>query len=149
MERQSKLHEPRAYCFEEPICIGLALKADDYIIGIAHDDHVAGGLVPSPAFSPQVQNVVQVDIRQERRNHRALPRPSVTDRYGSVFEYPRLQPFPDQADDALVADTMLNEFDDPILADKFEKVSDFGKIASGLCRPSAFGIYVRRAGCGR
>jgi site-specific DNA recombinase len=30
-----------------------------------------------------------------RGDHRALPRPSVTDRYGSVFEYPRLQPFPD------------------------------------------------------
>jgi hypothetical protein len=29
MERQSKLLEPRAHCFEKPICIGLALKTDD------------------------------------------------------------------------------------------------------------------------
>jgi len=88
-----------------------------------HDDHVAGGLVASPAFGPQIQNVVQIDIGQERRNHRTLPRPSVTDRYGSVFKYARLQPFPDQADDALVTDTMLNEPDEPILADRIEEVS--------------------------
>src|SRR4051812_44718997 len=91
-----------------------------------HDDHVAGGLVASPAFGPQIQNVVQIDIGQERRNHRTLPRPSVTDRYGSVFKYARLQPFPDQADDALVTDTMLNEPDEPILADRIEEVSDIG-----------------------
>src|ERR1700712_1238214 len=124
MERQSKLLEPRAHCFEKPICIGLALKTDDHIIGITHDDHVAGGLMPSPAFGPQIQNVVQVDIGQERRNHRALSCPSLTDRYGSVSEYPRLQPFPDQADDALVADTMLNESDEPILTDRIERSHD-------------------------
>src|ERR1700722_9195520 len=124
MERQSKLLKPRAHCFEKPICIGLALKTDDQVIGITHDDHVPGGLVPSPAFGPQIQNVVQVDIGQQRRNPRALPRPSVTDRYGSVFEYPRLQPFPDQADDALVAPPMLNKSDEPILAYRIERSHD-------------------------
>jgi hypothetical protein len=30
----------------------LALKADDQVIGITHDDHVAGGLALSPALGP-------------------------------------------------------------------------------------------------
>src|SRR5205823_4135770 len=36
-----------------------------------HDDHVAPGLLPSPALSPKVEAVMQVDIGEDRRNHRA------------------------------------------------------------------------------
>src|SRR5215831_17539677 len=36
------------------------------IIGVAHDDHVASGLLPSPAFGPQIEYVVQVDVAEER-----------------------------------------------------------------------------------
>ena len=42
-----------------------------------HDDHVAGGLPPSPAVGPQVEHVVQVDVGEQRRDHRALSRPLV------------------------------------------------------------------------
>jgi len=34
-------------------------------VGVAHDDHVAHGLAPSPAFGPQVEHVVQVDVGQQ------------------------------------------------------------------------------------
>src|SRR5258706_16255340 len=30
----------------------LVLEPDDEIVGIAHDDHIAGGLAPSPAHGP-------------------------------------------------------------------------------------------------
>ncbi len=96
------------------------------IIGIAHDDHVAGGLMPSPAFGPKVQDVVQVDVGKQRRDHRALPRSPVTDRHGPVFENARPKPFPDQADDALVADPMFDEPDQPFLADRVEERPDVG-----------------------
>ena len=136
-----------------------------------------------------------------------LPRPLITDRHRAVFENARLEPFPDQADDALVADPMLDEPDEPILAHRIEERPDVGvhdpvhppagdphrqgverivrsapgpkpvaepeevllvriafstmttalwtilsssaATASGLCRPSAFGMYVRRDGSGR
>jgi hypothetical protein len=42
------------------------LKADDDIISIAHDDHVARGLPSSPAFGPQIEDVVQVLWRTRR-----------------------------------------------------------------------------------
>jgi hypothetical protein len=38
------------------------LEAQRQIIGVAHDDHVAGGLAPSPALGSQVEDVVQVDV---------------------------------------------------------------------------------------
>ena len=50
---------------QEPLGIVPVLEADDNIIGIAHDDHVAGGVASSPAFGPQIEDVVQIDVRQQ------------------------------------------------------------------------------------
>ena len=102
------------------------LEAGHQIIGIAHDDHVAGGLVPSPALGPQVEDVVQVDVGKQWRRHRTLPRSPVTDRHRSIFENARPQPLLDQADDALVADPVFDEADEPFLAHRPEEVPDVG-----------------------
>jgi site-specific DNA recombinase len=67
---------------------------------------------------------VQVNVGEQRRDHRALPRPPLTDRHDSIFQDARLQPFLDQADDASVADTMFQEPDQPSLADFVEERSD-------------------------
>jgi hypothetical protein len=37
--------------------VALVLGPDDEVIGIAHDDHVARGLAPSPAFGPESQPI--------------------------------------------------------------------------------------------
>ena len=56
--------KPRAHRVEEPTGVGLVLEADDDIVRIADDDHVACRLAPSPAVGPQVEDVVQVDVGQ-------------------------------------------------------------------------------------
>ena len=66
MECQCEGFEPLPHHVEKATCVALGLEADDQIIGIAHDDHVALGFLPSPAIRPQVEHVVQVDVRQER-----------------------------------------------------------------------------------
>ena len=38
--------------------IGLVLEADNEVVGVAHDDHIARSLAPSPALSPEIENVV-------------------------------------------------------------------------------------------
>jgi hypothetical protein len=63
---------------------------------------------------------VQVDVGKERRCHRALPRPLLAHRHDPVFQDTRLEPFPDQADDARVTDPVLQETDQPFLADRVE-----------------------------
>src|SRR6516165_4780277 len=65
VERQRECREPFAHCIEETTCVVLMLEAGHQIIGVAHDDHVATGLLPSPAFGPQIENVVQVDVAEE------------------------------------------------------------------------------------
>src|SRR5262249_36002787 len=57
---------------KEATCVALMLKADDQIVGVSHDDHVAPGLLPSPALNPKVEAVMQVDIGEDWRNHRPL-----------------------------------------------------------------------------
>jgi hypothetical protein len=42
------------------------LETHDYIVGIPHHDHIAGGFAPSPALSPEVEDVVKIDVRKQR-----------------------------------------------------------------------------------
>src|SRR6516225_8638767 len=57
-ERPSPLTHP----VQGPPSVALVLEADDEVVGVAHDDHVARGLAPSPAHGPQIERVVQVDV---------------------------------------------------------------------------------------
>ncbi len=63
---------PQAHLQVRPKAQGLhpVLEPDDEIIGIAHDDHVAtgaiGGVAFAPLLCPQVQDMVQVDVREQR-----------------------------------------------------------------------------------
>jgi hypothetical protein len=43
----------------------LVLEADDKVIGISHDDHIARELAPS-VHGPKVEGVVQVDVGKQR-----------------------------------------------------------------------------------
>ena len=99
--------QPPRQVAQEPLGLMPMLEADDDVIGIAHDDHVAGGRAPSLALGPQVEDVVQIDVRQQRRGHRSLRRAHLRLRPRPVFQHPGLQLFADQADDAAVAVPVL------------------------------------------
>src|SRR5215467_3403350 len=88
MQRQRELLQPRAHDLQEASGLGLVLESDDEIVGIAHDDHVARGLTPSPALSPEIEDVVQVDVGKKRRCHRPLPGPLVTNRHDPSSRMP-------------------------------------------------------------
>src|ERR1700719_2910897 len=80
----------------------------------------------SPAPGPKIKDVVQVDVGKQRRDHRPLPRPPLTDRHDPFFQDAHLEPFLDQAADASVADPMFQEANQPLLADFVEERSDVG-----------------------
>src|SRR5215218_1163186 len=126
MQRQRKLLQARAHRVPEALGIGLVLETDHDIIRVTDDHHVPAGLPPSPALGPEVEHVVQVDVGQERRDHRSLPCPRLTDAHDPVFQDPRPEPFPDQADDARVADPVVQETDKPFLAHRVEERPDVG-----------------------
>src|SRR5271166_2769039 len=126
VERQRKFPEPFAHRVKETACVAFTLEADDQIVRVTNDDHDALSLPPSPALSPEIETVMQVDVGKERRDHRTLSRSPVIDRHDPIFEDARLEPLLDQADDALVADPMFQEANQPILADRPEEVLDVG-----------------------
>ena len=126
MQRQRKRPQPFAHRVPEAPGVALVLKAGDDVVGVPHDDHVALRLAPSPALGPAVEDIVQVDVGEQRRDHRALPRSPVARLQRSVFENTRLQPFLEQADDALVADAVLDEPDEPVLAHRLEEPRNVG-----------------------
>jgi hypothetical protein len=54
----------------------------------AHDNHIASGMALPPLADPQVIDVVQVDIREEWRNHCPLWCPLHSLDRAALFEYP-------------------------------------------------------------
>jgi hypothetical protein len=42
------------------------LEADDQVVGVSDHDHVARGLAPSPAFGPEIEDVMKIDVREQR-----------------------------------------------------------------------------------
>ena len=53
---------------EELLCITKMLEPDDEVIGEPGDDHVAPGVPLSPLPDPPVEDVVKVDVSEQRRN---------------------------------------------------------------------------------
>ena len=51
---------------EEPLGVGAMLETQHNIVGVSDDDHVARRMTFAPALDPQIEDVVQIDIRQQR-----------------------------------------------------------------------------------
>ena len=62
---ETKLLEPLAHRIPEAPRISFVLEASDQIIGVAHDDHLALGLLPPPLLSPEIEDIVQVDVGKQ------------------------------------------------------------------------------------
>ena len=97
------------------------LEAHDSVVRVAHDDHVAGGASLPPLVDPSIIDMMEVNVCQERADDRALRRPLLGLDHASIFEHACRQPFGNQSDDLAVANPMLDETDQPILADFVEK----------------------------
>ena len=66
MQFQSKLSQSVPEILQEPICVRLVLESQDDIIRIADDSHLAVCPFLAPHVHPEIESVVQVDIREKR-----------------------------------------------------------------------------------
>ena len=66
-------------------------------------------------------DMMKVNVRQERADHRALRRPLLRLDQVSIFEHACRQPFGNQPDNSPVANPMFDEADQPILVNLVEK----------------------------
>ena len=52
---------------DEPLRVPLVLEPRDVVVGVAHDDHITARVPAPPLVGPEVKDVVQVDVREQRR----------------------------------------------------------------------------------
>ena len=64
---QSLLH-----CSQESSGCFFTLESEHTAVGIAHDNHIAPCIFATPLPRPWIKGIVQVDVRHQRRDHRAL-----------------------------------------------------------------------------
>jgi hypothetical protein len=63
---QTELREPAAQLVQEPFRVFLILEPGDEVVREAHDDHVTVRVAVPPPVGPQVKDVVQVHVREQR-----------------------------------------------------------------------------------
>ena len=54
-----------------------ALKANNKVIGVSHDHHRALSVTFPPLMGPQVEHIVEIDVRQQGANDASLRGPSL------------------------------------------------------------------------
>ena len=72
MQLQPKLFESLAQFRQKPLCFLTTFESRDEVIGEADEDDVSVCLLLSPPLDPEVECVVQIDVRQQRANTAAL-----------------------------------------------------------------------------
>lgn len=70
MDLQPELRQPFPKLSQEPLSFRPVLESDHEIIGVADHDHVPLRHFLAPDLCPQIENMMQVHVRQQRRYHR-------------------------------------------------------------------------------
>ncbi len=96
------------------------------VVRVSHDDHFTANISLSPLLDPEVVGVMEVDVGEQRRDHRPLRSPGLTCRQHRSLKNTGLEPLAYQSKDALVADSMFDETDQPIVVDRIEERADVG-----------------------
>src|SRR5437588_775201 len=124
VERQTVFCEPLRYDLHHPVCVLLVLEAQYGIIG-------ESDLVRLPPQSglhfilePFVENIVQVDVSQERADRLPLSRTCFAHEQPAFFDDPSLYPLPYQPEHASIADSLLDHFHELLPHDRIEVCSD-------------------------
>jgi len=109
---------------EKSLGVGTVLKFQDTIVSIADHNDFSGGSMLPPVLYTKIENVMQVNVREQRRNHRALRSPYYSLRPFSILRDPSPQPLLDQAEYPSISDAVLEELDHPFVRNRSEKVTN-------------------------
>src|SRR5258706_2808457 len=124
VQLQSELRQPLAKLGQEPPRILLIFEPDDEVVRKPHRNDLPVRVLTPPPVDPQVVDIVQVNVRQERGHRCPLWRTFLTRCPLPVLDDPRSQPLPDQPQDPLVRDPVLQEPSQPNMIKLAEKVAD-------------------------
>jgi hypothetical protein len=110
---QPELSQPFPEIDQETVCVGPILEAEYVVVGISHHYNVASRALLAPDIYPEVEYVMQIDIGEHRRNHRALRSTYLGILPFAFLHYSGIQPFLDQPEDTDVGNAMLEKLEQP------------------------------------
>ncbi len=100
------------------------LKAHHTIVGVANHNDLSSPWLFPPVLNPEIEGVVQIDVRQQGRNHRALRSSLYSGDPLSVFDHSRFEPFADPSNDPLIGNPVFEKPEHPSMIDFFEGTHD-------------------------
>jgi hypothetical protein len=115
MQFQAELPKPLGEFRKKLFGIHFALESNHNVVRVPHDNHIAVRLLSTPCLSPQIERVMKVDIRQQRRCTAALGSPFLHAYSFPILQHARVQPFLDEPHDAPVRDAMFDELYKPFV----------------------------------
>src|SRR5262249_42605997 len=124
VQLQPELRQSLAELCSEPFRVLPMFKARNVIIRVAHENHVPARFAAPPLLEPEVQDVVQIHVREQRRYCRSLRCPFFALCPTPVLDYSCFQPLLDESQDPLVRDTMLDKLCQPRVINSTEKVGN-------------------------
>jgi hypothetical protein len=117
MQLQSELSQSFGEFLPALLGIRLMLESEHDIVGEADDNHVAVGSLLAPHPDPQVEHVVEINVGEQRRCATALRRPFFHPHSLPILQHARVQPFLDEPHHAPVRNPVLEELNQPSVAD--------------------------------
>ncbi len=96
MKRQAVLRKPLRQHVKDAPCVLFIPEDDDNIIRVADQNCTADKSRGDLPHKPLIKHLVQIDVRQERRNHPALRRASFRVLNRPIFHHARVQPLADE-----------------------------------------------------
>src|SRR5216683_2133199 len=121
---QPELREPLAEIVQEPACILVILETHDEVVCETHDDDIPARNMTPPPVGPQVEDIMEVNVRQQWRRRCALRRTLRGLRPVPVLDDPCAQPLADQAQDPFIRDPVPEELLQPAMIKAGEKIAD-------------------------
>ena len=142
VQAQSELGQPFPQFLQEGSRCPHLLKAHHTVIGITSYNDLSAPWLFSPVLNPEIERVVQVNIRQQRRYYCPL-RSSL---YGGnplfVFDHSRFEPFAYQSYDPLIGDPVPEKPKHPLVIDFVERSHDTLPISNTFRRRSPLSVLV-------
>src|SRR5262245_43020296 len=102
------------------------LEADDEIVTVSHEDDLAQCVPAAALGSPEVKDIVQVQVRQEWTCATPLRRPFVLLSPVPILQHARLEPLAKLADDALGPNPVLDKLPQPFVVHRIIKAPNVG-----------------------
>jgi len=126
MQLETKPTEPLSQRSPQLLRIVLMFKTHHEVVSKTHDDDSTARMTLTPLVDPEIEDVVQKNVRKQRADPCSLR--STLRRFLplSCLENTGSQPSPDDSEDALVGDSMNEHSEQPLVVDRVEKAPDVG-----------------------